>query len=77
MFLMLKYLIIVRHKSNDCEVLFMTKYSTKLKIKIASKYLDEQNSINGLVENIRFLFRFIKYMVSNLLKLIVRNQLIL
>lgn len=28
----------------------MTKYSTKLKIKIVSEYLDEQNSINGLSE---------------------------
>ena len=41
-------LIIVRHKSNDYEVFFMTKYSSELKIEIVSKFFDHQNSMNGL-----------------------------
>ena len=56
----MKCLIIVRHRSNDCEVFFMTKYSNEFKIKIVSEYFTHQNSMAGLSKEYNVSFHMIQ-----------------
>ena len=56
----MKCLIIVRHKSNNYEVFFITKYSSELKIEIISKFFDHQNSMNVLSKEYNIPFEMVR-----------------